>query len=90
MVTQTRSNIAGVELPDDAQRLIAQALAGNAADKPRWRRAMLSRRRGRLTLAIDGQSIFRDVTARGAGGRTPIGLRHENGAIEFANIFVKE
>jgi hypothetical protein len=78
--------IAGVELPAQARNIAPQATPG----KPQWRRAILTKRRGRLTLAIDGQTVFQDVAVSGAGARTRIALRHDGRPIEFASIFVKE
>ncbi len=81
--------IAGVELPVEAQQALTRAL-GERGAKPRWRRAILTRQRGRLTLAIDGETIVQNVAVRAAGTRTRLALRHDAGPGEFANVFVKE
>jgi hypothetical protein len=80
---------AGVELPDEARNSVLRALPPKTG-KPEWRRAVLTKRRGRLTLAIDGETVFQDVAAGGAGARARLGLRHDGTPIEFANIFVKD
>jgi Domain of Unknown Function (DUF1080) len=79
--------IGSVELPADARETIARVLSTTASEPP-WRRAQLTKRHGRLSLAIDGQNIFEDVTVPAAPGR--IALRHDGKPIEFANIVVKD
>jgi len=80
--------IEGAELPAGTRTSIAHALS---ATSPReWRRAILTKRGGRLTLAIDGQSVFQDVAGSGATPRGRIALRHDGRPVEFASIFVKE
>jgi hypothetical protein len=80
---------AGVELPEDARAAVTRALASPSA-KPQWRRAIYTKRGGRLTLAIDGAVVFQDVAVPAAKGRGRIGLRHSGVPMEFASIFVKE
>ena len=80
---------AGLELPEQARGSIAKALAARP-EKPQWRRAIYTKRGGRLTLAIDGAPVFQDVAVPAATGRGRIGLRHDGAPIEFASIFVKE
>ena len=80
---------AGVDLPEQASTSVKGALAADT-QKPRWRRAIYTKRAGRLTLEIDGETVFRDVTVPAAKGRGRIGLRHSGTPIEFASIFVKD
>lgn len=80
---------AGVELPEQARGSVARALAAGS-EKPRWRRAIYTKRGGQLTLAIDGARVFQDVVVPAAKGRGRIHLRHDGAPIEFASIFVKE
>jgi len=82
----------GIELPEAARTRVQQALTSAPArpGKPEWRRAMVTKRRGQLSLTLDGQTIFENVAAAGAAARTRIGLRHDGRPIEFANIFVRE
>jgi Domain of Unknown Function (DUF1080) len=80
-------SLEGLELPADARGKIVRALAASAGKE--WRRAMLTRARGRVTLAIDGQTVFQDLEVPGAA-RGRLALRHDGRPIEFANIFAKE
>lgn len=83
--------IGSVELPDEARTLVERALEAQVpGDKPQWHRAMLTRQGGRLTLALDGEVVFRDVAVPGASQRGPITLQPGAQAIEFANLFVRE
>jgi hypothetical protein len=83
--------LSGVEFPEEVRSSIARALSAQTPTaKPQWRRAVLTRRKGRLSLAIDGQSVFEDVATAAAGGRSRLGLRHDGAPAEFANIFIKE
>ncbi len=65
----------GVEWPDGVRSSIARALAGTA--KEQWRRAQLTKRQGRLTILIDGETIVNDVPAPGADRPSPIVLKHD-------------
>ena len=80
---------AGVELPEQARGSIAKALAARP-EKPQWRRAIYTKRGGRLTLAIDGETIFQNVAVPGPDRLARIGLLHEGRPVEYANIYVKE
>ncbi len=80
---------AGVELPEQARSAVQRVLSVKT-EKPRWRRAILTKRGGRLSLTIDGDSVFQDVDVPAAKSRAAFGLRHDAAAIEFASIFVKE
>jgi 3-keto-disaccharide hydrolase len=81
--------IAGAELPVEARAMVTRALSARRLSGE-WRRAILTRRGGRLTLSIDGQAVFHDVPAGGTAGRGPIALRHDGHPIEFASIFVRD
>ena len=81
--------IAGVEFPAHARDAISRALAPTG-EKPDWHRAIVTKRRGRLTVDIDGQSVLQDLALPGGASRTRIGLRHEGRPTEFANIFGRE
>jgi hypothetical protein len=81
--------IDGAGLPDEAQAAIARALTTKPSGDG-WRRAILTRRGGRLSLVIDRQTVFENVAVGGAGGRGPVVLRHEGRPVEFASIFIKE
>ncbi len=81
--------LAGVELPEQARSAIQRVMSVKT-EKPRWRRAILTKRGGRLSLTIDGDAVFQDLDVPAAKGRGAIGLRHDGTPIEFASIFVKE
>ena len=91
--------IGGAELPLDARAMVTRALSARPLSGE-WRRAILTRRGGRLTLTIDGRAVFQDVPAGGTAGRghgerhrlveRPLALQHDGRPIEFASIFVKE
>jgi len=81
-------SVGTAELPDGARTAVAPALA-TAGSEGGWRRGMLTRRSGRLSLTIDSSSVFQDVTTA-APGAHPILLRHDGRPLEFANIFVRE
>jgi 3-keto-disaccharide hydrolase len=80
--------IAGVELPADARAAIARTLS--SAPPGQWRRAILTKRSGRMTLTINGESVLQDVPVPGLTTRARIGLRHDGRPVEFASIFIKE
>lgn len=82
--------IGSMELPDEAQTLVERALeAPVPGGKPQWRRAVLTRERGRVTLSLDGEIVFRDVAVPGPSKPGPIVLQPEGRTIEYANLFVK-
>ncbi len=78
----------GIEFPEEARASIARALAAKGA-ADRWRRALLTKRAGRVTLRIDGTSVFEDLAVPGAAARGRFALRHDGRPVEFANIFIK-
>ena len=61
---------------------------GGGGGRP-WVRGMLTRRGGRISLAINGQPVFTDVAAQGASSRGRLLLKHQDRPIDFASIFVK-
>ena len=78
------------ELPEAARAAVARAI-GAAAAPGEWRRGLLTRRNGRLTLAINGAPVFENVEiSGGSADPQPIVLRNGGRAIEFANVFVRE
>ena len=81
--------IAGAELSAEARTMVIRALSARPLSGE-WRRAVLTRRAGRLSLSIDGQAVFQDIPAGGTAGRGPIALRHDGHPVEFASIFVKD
>jgi hypothetical protein len=81
--------IDGTVLPGEAQAAIARALSTQPSGDG-WRRAILTRRGGRLSLAVDRQTVFENVALASAAARGRFVLRHEGRSIEFASIFIKE
>ncbi len=81
--------IDGTVLPAEALAAIARALSTKPSGDG-WRRAILTRRGGRLSLVVDRQTVFENVALAGAAARARFVLRHEGRSIEFASIFVKE
>ncbi len=81
--------IAGVELSGEVRDRIARKLTTAATPRP-WHRALLTKSRGKLSLAIDGEMVIQDVAVPAAAARGRIGLRHDGKPIEFASIFVRE
>ncbi len=61
---------------------------GGGGGRP-WVRGTLTRRAGRISLAINGQPVFTDVAAQGASSRGRLLLKHQDRPIDFASIFVK-
>jgi hypothetical protein len=77
----------GVELPADARGRVDRTLA--ALKPEEWRRAVLTKRSGRVSLTINGESVLTDVATAGAPAVSRLELRHDGRPIEFANVFVK-
>jgi hypothetical protein len=80
---------AGVDLPEEASSAVERALA-DKTEKPRWRRAVMTKRAGRLSLTIDGERVFQDVAVPAATSRSRFGLTPGGTPTEFGSIFVKE
>lgn len=81
----------GVPLTGETQAAIARALATNpmAATSNGWRRAVLTRRDGRVSLVLDRQPVFDNLAAGPAGGRGGLVLQPQEGAGEIANLFIR-
>jgi len=81
----------GVPLTSATQATIARALATNpiAAASNGWRRAVLTRREGRVSLVVDRQPVFDHLAVGPTGGRGGLVLQPQEGAAEFASLFVK-
>ena len=77
----------GMELTEDARGRVEKALA---ILKPGdWRRAILTRQHGRVSLTINGTSVLDGVALAGASTASRLELRHDGRPIEFANIFIR-
>ncbi len=81
--------IEGAALPDETLAAIARALSTRPPGDG-WRRAILTRRAGRLSLIVDRQTLVENVALAGAAARGRFVLRHEGRPIEFANLYLKQ
>ena len=77
------------ELPEEARNTVSRALLPGPS-KEEWRRALVTKRRGRLTLAIDGKTVLQDVAVPGLDRAGRVALRHDGRAVEFANVYLKQ
>jgi Domain of Unknown Function (DUF1080) len=80
---------AGVELPGEARHAVARALLP-IPSKGQWRRALVTKRRGQLTIAIDGKTVVQEMAVPGLERSARIALQHDGRAIEFANVYLKQ
>ncbi len=78
-------------LTSETQATIARALAAHpiASSANGWRRAILTRQSGRLSLVIDRQPVFENLSLGPAAARGRLVLQPQEGAAEFASLFVK-
>ena len=62
------------------------------ADKPpgQWNRFVITLRRNRLTIVLNGRTVVENARLTGALARGRIGLQHRGAAIQFANLYVRE
>ena len=62
------------------------------ADKPigEWNRTMITLKGDRLTVTLNGQLVIDNAQLPGVPATGPIGLQHHGGAIDFANLWIKE
>jgi putative heme-binding domain-containing protein len=62
------------------------------ADRPLgdWNRMEISVRGDRLTVVLNEEKVIADAELPGIPSQGPIGLQHEHGRIQFANIFVHD
>ncbi len=62
------------------------------ADKPvgEWNRFDITMKGERLTVVLNGQTVIENARLPGIPTRGPIGLQHEDGPVQFANLFIKE
>jgi hypothetical protein len=77
-----------VEFPDETRNAIGSALVSSTA-KGQWHRAIVTKRSGRLTIAVDGRNALKDVPVPGLDRSGRIGLRHDGRSAEFASVFIK-
>ncbi|MGE5193049.1 MAG: DUF1080 domain-containing protein [Deltaproteobacteria bacterium] len=62
------------------------------ADKPvgQWNRFVITMKGDRLTVALNGQVVIENAQLPGIPPRGPIALQHQEGTIQFSNLFIKE
>jgi hypothetical protein len=62
------------------------------ADKPpgQWNRFHITMNGDRLTVVLNDQTVIENAELPGVPASGPIGLQHEDGPIDFANLFIKE
>jgi hypothetical protein len=62
------------------------------ADKPlgEWNRTMITLKGDRLTVSLNGKVVIENAQLPGVPENGPVGLQHHGGAIDFANIWIKE
>ena len=53
-------------------------------------RGIVTKRSGRLTIAVDGTNLLKDIPLPGLERSGRIALRHDGRSVEFANVFVRE
>jgi hypothetical protein len=78
----------GVELPDETRNAIGSALVSTTV-KDRWHRAIVTKRTGRLTIAVDGKNVLQDTPVPGLDRSGRIALRDNGRSVEFASLFIK-
>jgi hypothetical protein len=81
----------GLAQSDETRATIARALAAMPAPPSSgWRRGTLTRSGGRLSLLVDQQTVLDNVPIGPAAPRHRLVLQPEEGAAEFASVFVKD
>jgi hypothetical protein len=72
--------------------VIAGVTPKTKADNPlgEWNRMMITLKGDRLTVTLNGKVVIENAELPGVPAKGPIGLQHHGGAIDFANIWVKE
>ena len=78
----------GIDLPDEARNAIGSALVSSTA-KGQWHRAIVTKRSGRLTIAVDGKIVLQNASVPGLDRSGRIALRHDGRSVEFASLFIK-
>ncbi len=67
---------------------IPKAKADSAPGK--WNRFLITMKKDRVTVILNGQTVIDHVQLPGIPERGPIGLQHHGDPVEFTNLFVKE
>lgn len=62
------------------------------ADRPlgEWNRTMITIQGDRLTVSLNGVNVIKNAQLPGVPAKGSIGLQHHGGAIDFANLWIKE
>ena len=62
------------------------------ADAPlgKWNRFVITLKKDRVTVVLNGQTVIENVELPGLPARGPIGLQHHGDPVQFTNLFIKE
>ena len=62
------------------------------ADLPlgEWNRTMITLKGDRLSVSLNGRVVIENAQLPGVPAKGAIGLQHHGGAIDFANLWIKE
>jgi hypothetical protein len=55
-----------------------------------WNRFIITMKGDRLTVSLNGKAVIENAQLPGVPAEGPIALQKHDGAIEFANIYIKE
>lgn len=56
----------------------------------KWNRFIITMKGDRVSIVLNGKPVVTDAQLPGMASRGPIGLQHQNDAVEFGNLFVRE
>jgi hypothetical protein len=56
----------------------------------KWNRFVITLKKDRVTVALNGQTVIDDVPLPGIPARGPLGLQHHGDPVQFMNLFIKE
>lgn len=76
-------------MPPDVR---AGAIPRVKADAPpgEWNRFVITMKKDRLTVVLNGKTVIDDTRVPGLPARGPIGLQHHGDPVEFTNLFIRE
>jgi hypothetical protein len=62
------------------------------ADNPvgKWNRFLITMKGEQVTIVLNGKTVVDNARLPGVPATGPLGLQHHNGAIEFANVAIRE
>jgi hypothetical protein len=70
----------------------AGAIPRAKADKQpgQWNRFVITLKKDRVTVVLNGQTVIDNVQLPGIPARGPLGLQHHGDPVQFTNLFIKE